>query len=171
MKTLRLFIASVFLMQGTLCPSLCWDGFMSAPAEDAPCHEMLDSGVVTGGSAGQLLAGNTNGSAEESGKADSGDSKLDIPNQKINEPNKSSGDEPTNEKKSKSSCCGDEEALLAQSSVWSDGLAFDGFELPLLVFLPSVYNTLSTRDPPVPLVADPHRSSPDLRILYSSFLI
>jgi hypothetical protein len=135
-KTLRLFIASVFLMQGTLCPSLCRAGFMSAPAEDAPCHEMLDSEVVTGGSAGQFLA-----------------------------------DESADEKKSKSSCCGDEEALLAQSGVRSDGLALDAFELPLLIFVPSSYNILSKRDPPVPLVFDQHRSSPDLQILYSSFLI
>jgi hypothetical protein len=174
-KFFRFFIASIFLLQGTLCPSLCragvYDGIGTAEsAAVQPCHDMSAS-ASSENSEPALIAGNSRLSPEdlENLKRLQENQKNQV--QKNSPQNKPAQDKPVEEKKTKSPCCGDGELLITHSSARADDLGFHAVELPVqvsTVTLLSIFSTYST----VPVLAQgQYRASPDLRILYSSFLI
>ena len=177
MKFLRLLIASIFLLQGTLCPLLCRAGIYAsvASAESAagrPCHDMLEGAFSSEKPESTRIAGNSRLSPEdlENVKQPQEKQKNQV-QQKNRQQNKPAQDKPVEEKKTKSPCCDDEEMLVTHSSARVDDLGFGSVELPVHVSTITLLSVFSTYSPVTVLMQGQYRASPDLRILYSSFLI
>ncbi len=178
MTYLRLFIASVFLLQGIVCPSLCSAGLLAdatATQSQPPCHDMLDQVSSSDSAESVVIAGNSRLSPEDLENIDRLNKKQKNQKnqaQKINAPKKPAQENPVEEKKAKPPCCDDDdEMLITHTSVRVDGLMAEPVDLyvesPVVVMVP-VFSTGLCLPPPM---QTPNRASPDLRILYSSFLI
>jgi len=132
---------------------------------------MLDQSSSSDSAESVVIAGNSRLLPEDLENIDRLKEKQKNQAQKINSPKKPAQENPVEEKKAKPPCCDDDEMLITHTSVRVDGLMAEPIdlyiELPAVVMQPvfSTGSTLPAR------MQTPDRASPDLRILYSSFLI
>ncbi len=172
----RLFIATIFLLQGTLCPSLCRAGVYDAVANAdnaavQSCHDMSENASSVEKTESAVVADNSRLSPEDLEKLKrlQEDQKSQV--KKEGQQDQPAQDKPVNEKKTKSPCCGDGEILITHSSARVDDLGFGSVDLPVHVPIVTLL-PISTTVVPAPVLAQgQYRATRDLRILYSSFLI